>query len=113
MNTNEANPLLQEADLPPLSSIRAEHVVPAIKQILAHNRQQIEQLAMPGSDEANWENVAEPLAELEALLDQAWSPVAHLHGVHNSEALRRAYDEALPLLTEYATEFDALKNIGS
>jgi oligopeptidase A len=103
LNTNEANPLLQEADLPPLSSIRAEHVVPAIKQILAHNRQQIEQLAVPSSG-ANWENVAEPLAELEALLDQAWSPVAHLHGVHNSEALRRAYDEALPLLTEYATE---------
>lgn len=32
------NPLLQSYDLPPFSAIRAEHVQPAIEQILADNR---------------------------------------------------------------------------
>jgi oligopeptidase A len=36
------NPLLQPYDLPPFSAIRAEHVQPAIEQILADNRAGIE-----------------------------------------------------------------------
>lgn len=36
------NPLLQSYDLPPFSAIRAEHVQPAIEQILADNRVAIE-----------------------------------------------------------------------
>ncbi len=36
------NPLLQSYDLPPFSAIRAEHVQPAIEQILAENRVAIE-----------------------------------------------------------------------
>jgi oligopeptidase A len=38
------NPLLQPYDLPPFSAIRAEHVLPAIEQILADNRAAIAEI---------------------------------------------------------------------
>ena len=38
------NPLLQPYDLPPFAEIRAEHVKPAIEQILADNRAQLDAL---------------------------------------------------------------------
>ena len=43
------NPLLQSYDLPPFSTIRAEHVLPAIETILADNR-----AAMPDADPSQW-----------------------------------------------------------
>lgn len=38
------NPLLQSYDLPPFSTIRAEHVLPAIETILADNRAAIAEI---------------------------------------------------------------------
>jgi oligopeptidase A len=37
-------------------------------------------------------------------LSCAWSPVSHLNGVLNSEALRERYNACLPLLSDYATD---------
>jgi oligopeptidase A len=37
-------------------------------------------------------------------LGRIWSPVGHLNGVMNSEALRAAYNACLPLLSEYSTD---------
>jgi len=45
-----------------------------------------------------------PLEEMQDELHNTWSPVQHLHSVMNSEALREAYAECLPILTDYATE---------
>lgn len=36
-------------------------------------------------------------------LNKTWSPIAHLHGVMESDKLRQEYNETLPLLTEYHT----------
>jgi oligopeptidase A len=44
------NPLLQPYDLPPFSAIRAEHVQPAIEQILADNRAAIAASSKPGEN---------------------------------------------------------------
>ena len=97
------NPLLGDQALPSWSEIRAEHVQPALEQILTSNRAQIERLCND-DNEVLWNNLAEPLADMNAQLERAWAPVSHLHGVCNTEQLRSAYDQALPLLTEYATE---------
>ena len=43
------NPLLQPYDLPPFSAIRAEHVQPAIEQILADNRAAILETVRTGA----------------------------------------------------------------
>jgi oligopeptidase A len=41
-----------------------------------------------------------PLEQIAAMIHGGWSPVTHLFGVMNSPELRKAYDEALPLMVE-------------
>ncbi len=38
-------------------------------------------------------------------LAKTWSPIGHLHSVAETEELRKAYNDTIPLLTEYHTEF--------
>jgi oligopeptidase A len=97
------NPLLEKHSLPPFSRIAPEHVVPAIRQLLDENRVAIDRLL--ASDQAfGWDNLAQPLEDLDDRLNKAWSPVGHMNAVVNSDALREAYNTCLPLLSEYATE---------
>jgi oligopeptidase A len=37
-------------------------------------------------------------------IDQVWSPISHLNGVKDSDALRSEFEKALPLLSAYSTE---------
>ena len=97
------NPLLETYTLPPFSRIKAEHVRPAVEQILAENRAAIAALLEPGKI-YTWDNLAEPLEDLDDRLNRAWSPVSHMNSVVNSDELRAAYNACLPLLSEYATE---------
>ncbi|EDY87291.1 oligopeptidase A [gamma proteobacterium HTCC5015] len=99
------NPLLTNSTLPLFSQIRAEHVVPAIKQRLDECRQTVDAVIRAHADKApTWDSFVEPLDLAEDALERSWSPVGHLNSVMNSEALREAYDQCLPLLSEYATE---------
>lgn len=96
------NPLLDKNTLPPFSAIRPEHVIPAISSLLERNKRRLEELlTAPGPH--SWEALIEPIEDMEDELAQAWSPVGHLNGVLNSEALREAYNACLPLLSEYQT----------
>jgi oligopeptidase A len=96
------NPLLHSQDLPPFSSIRAEHVEPAIRQLLDENRAQLEQLL--AASEHTWDSLVVPLEEMQHRLARTWSPVGHLNGVLNSDELRAAYNACLPLLTAWHTD---------
>ncbi|WP_251976348.1 oligopeptidase A [Salinicola avicenniae] len=95
------NPLLAHHTLPPFEAIRPEHVVPAIEQIIADNRQATDALAQQQT--VTWETLAAPLEELDDRLSQAWSPVSHLNSTMNNEALREAYQQCLGMLSEYST----------
>ena len=97
------NPLLERHDLPPFSKIEPEHVEPAITQILDENRSAIEKLLAANND-YTWDNLIQPLEDLDDRLNQAWSPVSHMNSVVNSDALRDAYNACLPKLSEYSTE---------
>ncbi|MEH6387834.1 oligopeptidase A [Pseudomonas profundi] len=99
-----SNPLLQPYDLPPFSAIKAEHVKPAIEQILADNRKQLHALLATNPTEWTWSDLIEPLDDLGDRLSSAWSPVGHLNSVMNSPEIRDAYNSCLPLLSEYFTE---------
>lgn len=98
-----SNPLFDMDGLPPFSRIKAEHVVPAITRLLDENREAIASLLEPGKT-YTWENLVEPLEDLEDRLNKAWSPVSHMNAVVNSEEMREAYNTCLPLLSDYATE---------
>ncbi|SUB14520.1 Oligopeptidase A [Pantoea agglomerans] len=45
----------------------------------------------------------QPLAETDDRLSRIFSPVSHLNAVKNSPELREAYEQTLPLLSEYST----------
>jgi len=96
------NTLLTDAPLPAFGAIRAEHVEPAIRQLLEENRAAIAALLASGAD--RWDTLVVPLERMHHRLGKAWSPVGHLNGVMNSDELRAAYNACLPLLTAYHTE---------
>jgi oligopeptidase A len=98
-----SNPLLELRGLPPFSSIRPEHVVPAIEQLLGRARQGVAEL-LESRTQYTWENLVEPLEAMDDRINRAWSPVSHLNAVVNSEALREAYNSCLPKLSDYSTE---------
>jgi oligopeptidase A len=103
MNTvTEPNPLLDFSGLPRFRAIRPEHVTAAVDRVIAENREARERLlAQPAF---NWDNFAQPLEDMNERLNRLWSPVSHLNSVMNNEALRQAYNENLPKLSEYYTE---------
>ncbi len=98
-----SNPLLITDGLPHFSDIRPEHVKPAIAGLLAEGRALVEQL-LAGNTTYTWDNLVEPLDEMDDRINRAWSPVSHMNAVVNTEALRNVYNECLPLLSEYGTE---------
>lgn len=98
-----SNPLLNMPGLPPFSRIKPEHIEPAIDQILAQNRAQLDKL-LTSIQTPTWDNLIQPLEEAGDQLNRLWSPVSHMNAVVNSEALRAAYNACLPKLSEYGTE---------
>ena len=97
-----SNPLLETHELPPFSRIEASHVEPAIRQLIARNKQRIDEL-LDTLDTYTWDNLLAPIEELEDELSRAWSPVSHLNSVCNSDEIREAYNACLPLLSDYGT----------
>ncbi|NGH11303.1 oligopeptidase A [Serratia marcescens] len=96
------NSLLTPFSLPPFSAIRPEDIVPAVQSALADCRAAVERVvAQPGP--FTWDNLCQPLAESDDRLSRIWSPIGHLNSVKNSPELRAAYEQALPLLSEYGT----------
>nr|WP_314427097.1 oligopeptidase A [uncultured Erwinia sp.] len=96
------NPLLSSFTLPPFSAIKPEHVVPAVTQALSDCRAAVEKVVAQGAP-YSWDNLVQPLAEVDDRLSRLFSPVSHLNSVKNSPELRQAYEQTLPLLSEYST----------
>ena len=96
------NPLLSNSSLPLFSQIKPEHVLPAIKETLNNCRKTIESVLEQNS-EYTWDNLIQPIDEMDEKFSRAWSPVSHLNSVKNSPELREAYEACLPLLSEYST----------
>ena len=97
------NPLLTATDLPCFAAIQPEHVEPALDQVLAANRAELERL-LAANTVYRWDNLIRPLEELDDRLHKAWSPVSHLQAVRDSESLRAAYNACLPKLSAYHSE---------
>ncbi len=105
----ENNPLTQCQRLPSFSLIKPEHVTPAIQWIINENKQKINDLLL--TSPSTWQQLIVPLEALDETLNKAWSPVSHMNSVVNSENLRKAYNECIPLLTEYATAIGQNKKL--
>ena len=100
---NDSNPLLEATGLPRFSAIRPEHVEPAIDAVLDDYRRRIDAL-LASDAPRDFAGVMLLGEELEDRLNRAWSPVSHLHGVADSEALRKAYANAQDKIVEHSSE---------
>lgn len=96
-----SNPLLTPAALPPFSKIKPEHIQPAVEQLIAECRANVEQVAQ--IENPTWENFYLPQIDPNNRFSFAWGPVSHLNSVKNSPELREAYQACLPLLSEFST----------
>jgi len=117
MNSTDQNPLLNITDLPNFPVIKADHIEPALDELLKSSRALTESLLSSSSD-YTWDNLIEPLEKSDNQLERMWSPISHMNGVVNTPELRDAYNASLPKLSEYSTEmgqnkalFDAIQQI--
>lgn len=83
-------------------AIQAAHIEPAIRRMLDENRRGIDAIAHAAAP-ARYDTVVEPLDELSAPLWRAWSVAGHLNAVVNTPQWREAYNQCLPLVTEFST----------
>ncbi len=100
------NPLLIPAApgvLPAFDRITPAHAEPAVDQVLADNRQALDQLLASGAA-TNWETLIEPLEDMGDRIGRAWGPVSHLFGVTSTADWRKAFNACLPKVTEYGLE---------
>ncbi|MBL8515401.1 MAG: M3 family metallopeptidase [Betaproteobacteria bacterium] len=97
------NPLLDFSGLPRFNAVRAEHVQPAVEQLIIEGRAAVE-AAVVETTPPTWDNFVRPLDDAGERLSRAWGQVSHLNAVMNSPELRDAYNAMLPVLTQYYTE---------
>lgn len=105
------NPLLVQHHLPPFSKIKAADIEPAVDEYLKRGRELLTKLLPSpacgrgaGGEGYTWNNLIAPLEEEDDQLNQAWSPVSHLHAVKNTSELRKAYQVCIAKLSNYQTE---------
>lgn len=93
------NPLLVRSGLPPFDAIEPQHVVPAVRHMLAEAEQQFSELEE--SIEPTWDGCFARLEALDRPFEYGWGPVSHLFGVKNSPELREAYESVLDEIVQF------------
>lgn len=103
-------------DLPHFSNIDTTQVPQQLEKMLQRHLAQITTLLT--NKTFNWSNLMQPLDQMADELEQYWSPIAHLHAVTNTPALRQCYQACLPQLTAYSSAisqnkalYEAIKSI--
>lgn len=97
------NPLLVPvSDAIDYQKVRPEHIEPAIRQGIDAARQAIERAASPDTP-ATYDAVVDAIDDVSGPLWRAWSVAGHLNAVVNTPELRDAYNQCLPLVTEFST----------
>jgi oligopeptidase A len=107
------NPLLQNSQnsdaatsLALFDQIKPEHVAPAINALLADAQHALDTVTATGFP-ANWLEISKVLDVSTEKLGRAWGAVSHLNSVADNPELRAAYNESLPVITEFYTALGA------
>jgi oligopeptidase A len=94
-----SNPLLSHQFLVPFDQVQAEHVEPAVDQLIEEARKRIDEITKPGP--RTYENTMHALDECTEPLDYAMHVVGHLEAVATYPALREAYNNVQPRAAEF------------
>ncbi len=94
------NPLLEVEFQIPFDQIRAEHVEPAVDELLSEARAQLDRLTS-SSGPRTFSNTMEPLDALTERLDYAVGIARHLEAVATTPELRAAYNAVQPRVSAF------------
>ena len=86
--------------------IKPAHVKPAIDNLLELASQALELVTAPAFPD-EWQAISKVLDVATERLTSAWGAVSHLNSVADSPELRAAYNESLPIVTEFWTRLGA------
>lgn len=100
------NPLLEQGGLPLFDQIKPEHVQPAVDALLQDAERALETVTAPEFP-SDWSAISKILDVATERLSSAWGAVSHLNSVADSAELRAAYNESLPVVTEFWTRLGA------
>jgi oligopeptidase A len=103
------NPLLDPDAPPRFDLITPEHVVPAMRSLLADLGAQLDRLE--ASAAPAWDAVVEPITRMTDRLALAWGTVGHLMGVRNSDALRKAHETVQPEVVAFSIRLGQSKPV--
>ena len=96
---HEPNPLLNWELFPNFPSITADHVVPAMNEVIARSSAELEDLEKAAP--RTWHGLLVPLERLTDRVARAWGVATHLHNVKNSTEMRQAYAQTQPMVVEF------------
>ena len=102
MNISVDNPLLDFSGLPLFDAIAPDHVAPAVDALLKEANAALETVTADDFP-SDWTAISRVLDVATERLSRAWGSVGHLNSVADTPALRAAYNEALPRVTEFWT----------
>ncbi len=86
--------------LPLFSKIKIADVPHLLKTLLDKNKTRCGVL-LQNKGPFTWDNLIEPLDDMDDTLSQFWAPIAHLHAMRDNKALRDCFKKCLPMLSAY------------
>lgn len=89
------------ADFHGFYELAPEQFVDQVQMAIADYKQVI--AAVKSVHVVNWESAVQPLEEVAERLDKVWGMLNHLNAVANTPQVRAAYDELLPIVTNFST----------
>ncbi|ETV98044.1 hypothetical protein, variant [Aphanomyces invadans] len=122
-STNAILQCVAERTLPPFNKLRADEMVPAVRQAIQHLDRDIQAVEASLRDTTctlSWENVMDKLEVSADPLERLWGIIGHLTSVKNTPELRAAHAElqaeVVTIFTRFAQSedifhaYNALKN---
>jgi oligopeptidase A len=89
--------------LPAFSQVNLTTIGGELEKLLNANRAQLKTLLEKNTN-YSWNNVLQPLEDMDSAIQKLWTPVSHLHSVADSEAVRGVYNTGLMALSDYQME---------
>lgn len=102
MNTD--NPLLQTSLLPNYSSVRTEHLVPAVAHVLGQNREALTAIIATQSQAPTWEGLVLAMESVDARLHELIEVIATLGQVPRDELWRESVHQCAGDIEDYQAQ---------
>lgn len=104
-----SNPILFEGVFPPFSEINPKEITSTIQDLLKSALEKVDSLLK--QELAGFDDLVKPLEVIDDRLSRSWSVVSHLQSVKSHEAIREAYEQCLPALSDYSTQIGQNKKL--